>query len=582
MKQRILVIDESASVRNFFKTVLSDKYHVIVSDFKEETFILVKSEDISLIILGIIQPIYKKMTFLRRLLLINKTLAILLVGDEHIKDEISKIMDYELMDFLTKPGSAYELTKKVERLLLRRDILRSGISKEKESKELIKYLKIYESPILGDPIKQQIRVALDNNLPVLITGEKGVGKEITAKIIHWNGPHKGGKWIKINCSNINSLPEIFTEKTKVEHGTVYLEQIERLDTKWQIVLREFIEEGLNNNIRVIAATSVNLQEKKEKEEFDSHLFYQLSIIPIHLLPLRERKEDIPAIADYFLKEVRQKANIRAKEFSLDALEVLQNYWWPGNLTELKSVVVRSAIFSKEEEISGSQLLFSPKVFLSHKKPWKSEDILSVETLAVKLAHKIKNPLVAIKTFAQLLPEMYEDNGFRNQFYQVVNESADRINYLVERILKYGEMTSPNATITELQPILHRLLGELEDVEVQKEFAHLSDRVWIDQEHFSFIFDGIIKSITSSLPKNSPLIIRTHDFEPDEEEKKTFADLGFPSKKGIRLEISYPRVTNEIDLELIIAKRAMARLGSMKIKKSEQENTIVIKLPGIQT
>ncbi|CAD7781086.1 hypothetical protein DMNBHIDG_02519 [Candidatus Methanoperedenaceae archaeon GB37] len=190
--------------------------------------------------------------------------------------------------------------------------------------------------------------------------------------------------------------------------------------------------------------------------------------------------------------------------------------------------------------------------------------------------------MAIKTFAQLLPEMYEDNGFRNQFYQVVNESADRINYLVERILKYGEMTSPNATITELQPILHRLLGELEDVEVQKEFAHLSDRVWIDQEHFSFIFDGIIKSITSSLPKNSPLIIRTHDFEPDEEEKKTFADLGFPSKKGIRLEISYPRVTNEIDLELIIAKRAMARLGSMKIKKSEQENTIVIKLPGIQT
>jgi len=154
MKQRILVIDESASVRNFFKTILSDKYHVIVSDFKEETFILVKSEDISLIILGIIQPIYKKMTFLRRLLLINKTLAILLVGDEYIKNEISKIMDYELMDFLTKPGSAYELTKKVERLLLRRDILRSGISKEKESKELIKYLKIYESPILGDPFNR--------------------------------------------------------------------------------------------------------------------------------------------------------------------------------------------------------------------------------------------------------------------------------------------------------------------------------------------------------------------------------------------------------------------------------------------
>ena len=581
MKQKILVIDESASVRNFFKTILSANYHVIVSDFKEETLVLVKSEHVNLVILGIVQPVYRKINFLRKLLLIGETLAILLVGDEHIRSELSRIMDYELMDFLTKPVSVYELTKKVERLLIRKDVLRSGISEEKESRDFIKYLKIYESALLSDSVKQQIRVTLDNNLPVLITGEKGVGKEITAKVIHWNKPQKGGKWIKINCSDLDSLPPIFAEKTKViERSTVYLDHIEKLNIKWQIVLRDFIEENWNDNIRVIAASSVNLQEKKEKGEFDSHLFYQLSIIPIHLLPLRERKEDIPAIADYFLKEVRQKANIRAKEFSLDALEVLQNYWWPGNLIELKSVVFRSAIFSKEEEISGSQLLFSPKVFPSHKKPWESEDILSVETLAVKLAHKIKNPLVAIKTFAQLLPEMYEDSGFRNQFYQVVNESTDRINYLVERILKYGEMTSPNATAAELQPILHKFLKEVENVEIQKEFAHSLDRVWIDQEHFSFIFDGILKSIISSVPKNSPLIIRTHDFEPNEEEKKTFADLGFPSQKGIRLEMSYPRVTNEIDLELIIAKRAMARLGSMEIKKSERENTIVIKLPGI--
>jgi len=581
MKQKILVIDESASVRNFFKTILSANYHVIVSDFKEETLVLVKSEHVNLVILGIVQPVYRKINFLRKLLLIGETLAILLVGDEHIRSELSRIMDYELMDFLTKPVSVYELTKKVERLLIRKDVLRSGISEEKESRDFIKYLKIYESALLSDSVKQQIRVTLDNNLPVLITGEKGVGKEITAKVIHWNKPQKGGKWIKINCSDLDSLPPIFAEKTKViERSTVYLDHIEKLNIKWQIVLRDFIEENWNDNIRVIAASSVNLQEKKEKGEFDSHLFYHLTAIPIYLPPLRERKEDIPAIADYFLKEAKQKANIRAKEFSLDALEVLQNYWWPGNLIELKSVVFRSAIFSKEEEISGSQLLFSPKVFPSHKKPWESEDILSVETLAVKLAHKIKNPLVAIKTFAQLLPEMYEDSGFRNQFYQVVNESTDRINYLVERILKYGEMTSPNATAAELQPILHKFLKEVENVEIQKEFAHSLDRVWIDQEHFSFIFDGILKSIISSVPKNSPLIIRTHDFEPNEEEKKTFADLGFPSQKGIRLEMSYPRVTNEIDLELIIAKRAMARLGSMEIKKSERENTIVIKLPGI--
>jgi len=319
----------------------------------------------------------------------------------------------------------------------------------------------------------------------------------------------------------------------------------------------------------------------EKGEFNSHLFYQLSVTPIYLPALRERKEEIPAIADYFLKEAVRKANLRAKQFSLDALEVLQNYWWPGNLMELESMVTRSAIFSKEEEISNSQLFFGAQVLPPPRKPWKGEDVLSLETLALKLAHKIKNPMVAIKTFSQLLPEKYHDAGFRNQFYQVVNKSINRIDYLLERILKYGEMTSPDVTAIELHTILHRLLGKLEGFEVQRSFASSPYMAWIDAEQFSFIFEGILESITSSLPKESRLNVRTQGFKSNEEEERNFANLGLPSKSGILLEISYPRVTDEIDLELIMAQRAMARLGIMEIKKGELENTVVIKLSAVQ-
>lgn len=581
MAHKILIIDESASVRNFFKTILRDKYQVIVSGFREEIFGLVKSEDINLVIMGMIHPIHQKINFLTKLLLIDDTLAILVAGDEHIRSELSSIIDYELLDFVTKPFGVYDIAEKVEHLLLRRDLFRSRPPRSKESEDFLKYLKIYESPVLGDFVKERVRVALDNTLPVLITGEKGVGKEITARVIHWNGLQRGGGWVRIDCSGLDLLPEIFTEKRKViGRNTVYLDHIEELDIKLQVKLKDFLEESLSN-IRVIAASSINLQQRMEKGEFNSHLFYQLSVTPIYLLALRERKEEIPAIADYFLKEAVRKANLRAKQFSLDALEVLQNYWWPGNLMELESMVTRSAIFSKEEEISNSQLLFGAQVLPPPRKPWKGEDVLSLETLALKLAHKIKNPMVAIKTFSQLLPEKYHDAGFRNQFYQVVNKSINRIDYLLERILKYGEMTSPDVTAIELHTILHRLLGELKGFEVQRSFASSPYMAWIDAEQFSFIFEGILESITSSLPKESRLNVRTKGFKSNEEEERNFATLGLPSKSGILLEISYPRVTDEIDLELIMAQRAMARLGIMEIKKGELENTIVIKLSAVQ-
>jgi len=581
MEKKILIIDESANDKNFLKTILRDKYQVVVSDFQKEIFSLVKSEDVDLVILSMIHLTHDKIDFLAELVLIDESLAMLIVGNDHLKSELSNIIDHEILDFITEPPGVSDITEKVERLLLRRDVFRSRPPRDKKPEEFLKYSKTYESPVFGDSVKQQVRVALDNTLPVLITGEKGVGKEIAAKTIHWKGLQRGGGWVRIDCSGLDSLPEIFTEKRKViGRNSVYFNNIEELDIKLQADLKDFLEES-SNTIRVIAASSINLQEKMERGKFNGHLFYQLTAIPIYLPPLRERKEEIPAIADYFLKEAVRKANQSSKEFSLDALEALQNYWWPGNLMELESVVTRSAIFSKEETISSSQLLFGTQILPLPRNPWKGEDALSFESLAVRLAHKIKNPMVAIKTFSQLLPEKYDDTDFRNQFCQVVNKSVDRIDYFLERTLKYGEMTSPNVAAIELQTILHRLLDELEDLEIQKDFAPSPYMAWIDEEQFSFIFEGILRSITSSLPKESRLTINTRGFESNEEEEKSFANLGLPSKSGICLEVSYPRVTDGADLELIMAQQAMARLGIMEIRKDELENTIVIKLSAVQ-
>jgi two-component system, NtrC family, response regulator AtoC len=214
--------------------------------------------------------------------------------------------------------------------------------------------------------------------PVLITGESGTGKELVARAIHKLSPRRERPFVEINCGSLpfNLLEtELFghergaftdakTRKTglfeEANGGTIFLDEIGEMDMNLQVKLLRVLEDrrirrlgGVRNidiDVRVIAATNRNLKGAIEEKVFREDLFYRLNVFPIHLVPLRERRADIPRFLDYFLKRFNRQFNKPIREISREALDLLMRYHWPGNVRELRNIVERICIMHHGEVI----------------------------------------------------------------------------------------------------------------------------------------------------------------------------------------------------------------------------------------
>jgi len=218
----------------------------------------------------------------------------------------------------------------------------------------------------------------DNNFNVLIRGESGTGKELIAEAIHYSSERADHAFIRVNCA---AIPENLLEsemfghvkgaytgaiKTKTgkfelaDKGTIFLDEIGELDKSMQakmlrvIQKKEFQRVGDDKTItvdaRIIAATNRNLEELVEQGEFREDLYYRLNVIPIWLPPLRERKEDIPVLAEYFLDKIAEELKCKPKQMTSEAMEVILNYSWPGNIRELENVMERINILTDGNKV----------------------------------------------------------------------------------------------------------------------------------------------------------------------------------------------------------------------------------------
>ena len=223
---------------------------------------------------------------------------------------------------------------------------------------------------MAELLETALRVA-ESEATVLITGESGTGKEVLARLVHQHSPRKGGPMVAVNCT---AIPDNLIESELFGHvkgaftgaianrkgrfqtanqGTLFLDEIGELKMDMQAKLLRVIQErevepvGSDRtekvNVRIIAATNKDLHEEVAKTRFREDLYYRLSVIPLHLPPLRERREDIPALANHFLKKL---AAPRGVKFSDKAMSVMKKYDWPGNIRELQNSVERSIILRK--------------------------------------------------------------------------------------------------------------------------------------------------------------------------------------------------------------------------------------------
>jgi Nif-specific regulatory protein len=274
---------------------------------------------------------------------------------------------------------------------------------------------IGDSPAMHDVFATVGQVA-NSRATVLLLGETGTGKEMIAKAIHYNSPRKDKPFVRVNCGALTGTlleSELFGHvkgsftgaiRDKMgrfeaaDSGTIFLDEIGTMEPQLQVKLlrvlqeREFERVGdtqvVKVDVRVIAATNVDLQEEVAKSNFREDLFYRLNVVSIYLPPLRNRREDIPRLIDYFLDKYNAVNDRRLRRISREMLNVLLRYPWPGNVRELENAIERAVVLSNDEDFTEELLPLSVRMFAAQRRTNQSSE--SIETLTKRLSEQAIN------------------------------------------------------------------------------------------------------------------------------------------------------------------------------------------------
>jgi Nif-specific regulatory protein len=271
---------------------------------------------------------------------------------------------------------------------------------------------IGDAPAMHDVFATVGQVA-NSRATVLLLGETGTGKEMIAKAIHYNSPRREKPFVRVNCGAMTSTlleSELFGHvkgsftgaiRDKIgrfeaaDGGTIFLDEIGTLEPQLQVKLlrvlqeREFERVGdtatIKVDVRVIAATNVDLQDSVAKNQFREDLFYRLNVVSIYLPPLRNRREDIPRLIDYFLDKYNAINDRKLRRISRDMLNVLLRYPWPGNVRELENAIERAVVLSRDEDFTEDLLPLSVRMFAAQRRTNQTSE--SIETLTRRLAEQ---------------------------------------------------------------------------------------------------------------------------------------------------------------------------------------------------
>jgi len=414
------------------------------------------------------------------------------------------------------------------------------------------YQELIHSPIIPSQIISLTQKAAHNNVPVFIQGERGTEKELVAKIIHYTGDWRFYRFYKIDCKTHteDSFYDQFIRIYKENNfgtipATVYLREIGELGQSSQSRLLDLVEDGIFQNgteskviknLRFIASSSGNLKEKVAQAKFSEDLYHRINTLSIYLPPLRDRAKEISMIAQYILEEYSKKMKIGKVEISNNVLRLFQNYWWPGNLKEMEQVIIRSAMFSEGKDLTEKDLLFETEneneSFITFLKkadansteskprsfsPDQNAAILSL--FLIELVHRIKNPLVSIKTFTQLLREKFNDGEFREHFYRIVTEDIGKIDSVLNHLLTYIKINTPiekkDTVHFILEEILRRHEGQLQDrkIKIFRKFEKDLPETTVHDEQLKYILDALLQYALPSIPPNGSIGFLTKSFDP---------------------------------------------------------------------
>jgi two-component system response regulator PilR (NtrC family) len=370
MKARILVVDDEESIREFLEIMLrKENYEVTCAEDGAKAMEIIKKKSFDLVISDLQMPTMTGLELLKEVKDTYPDMIFMMITAFGTTETAVEAMKLGAYDYITKPFKIDEVRINIANALRSLNLEVENRSLKKEMGKEYSFQNLVGNSEAMHRIYEMIRRVSQTPTNVLVTGESGTGKEMVAKAIHFNGPLRDKPFVTVNCG---AIPESLMESEMFGHkkgsftgavadkmglfevadqGTLFLDEVGELPLTIQVKLLRAIQERVIRRVgatedtrvtvRIIAATNRNLEEMVAASTFRQDLFYRLNVINIRTPSLRERPEDIPALAQHFLKKYDERLGKTISSISLEAMEMLKKYDYPGNVRELENIIERT-------------------------------------------------------------------------------------------------------------------------------------------------------------------------------------------------------------------------------------------------
>ena len=403
-EQTILLIDEDLDFLDWATKHLEAKgLQILRCDNSENAVKVADKTDLDLVISDIqIQP-FDGLELLSRIRSKNSNAVVVLTAGFPTTSQIIEATRRGARDVLRKESLPFELRPVVEAAL-------QSSEQRKQAEDSIPSLPATDGPVkmigISRPLQDVFKIVgrvSQTDAPVLITGESGTGKELVARAVHEYNPRRQGDLVAINCG---AIPENLLESELFGHekgaftgavarrtgrfeqcdgGTLFLDEIGDMPASVQVKLLRILQEGtfsrvgsnetLSSDVRIVAATNKDLAVEVSQGNFREDLYYRLNVVEINLPPLRDRPEDIPLLAEFFLQRLARKQGMARMRLSGEAVEALQKHHWPGNVRELENTVARACALSTSDLLLPEDIPFARSPFSRNEKLNSAFDVI---------------------------------------------------------------------------------------------------------------------------------------------------------------------------------------------------------------
>jgi DNA-binding NtrC family response regulator len=384
MKEVILIIDDEKTQREILSGFLKKLgYKVEKASSGKEGIQIAENKAVDLVLTDFKMPDMNGIEVLEGIKKLNPEIAVIIITAFGTIEKSVEAMRKGAEDYLIKPINLDELEMLIKKALERKSIISENVQLKKEISEKYNFSQVvYKSKVMEEVMSMAARVA-PTKATVLIRGESGTGKELIAIAIHYGSQRKAKPLVIVNCGVLNENLIISTlfghEKgsftgaikqtrgkfEQANKGSIFIDEVGDLPLAAQIQLLRVLQEGaferlggeltVEIDIRIIAATHRPMEQMIAIGTFREDLFYRLNVITINIPPLRERKEDIPALLNHYLNIYAEENGKKIKGFSKEAFDFLIKYDYPGNVRELKNILERSVILSRTDMITSEEL-----------------------------------------------------------------------------------------------------------------------------------------------------------------------------------------------------------------------------------